>query len=61
MGRSPREALELAFWGGACENQRRGRDGAHREDDIAVSLVEVAMGTQGDQRQLHFLEGQGYG
>lgn len=30
---------------------------AHREDDIAVSLVEVAVSTQGHQRQLHFLEG----
>lgn len=30
---------------------------AHREDDVAVSLVEVAMSTQGHQRQLHFLEG----
>lgn len=30
---------------------------AHREYDVAVSLVEVAMSTQGHQRQLHFLEG----
>lgn len=30
---------------------------AHREDDIAVSLIEVAVSTQGHQRQLHFLEG----
>lgn len=30
------------------------RDGAHREDDIAVSLVEVAMGTQGDQAPAPF-------
>jgi hypothetical protein len=32
-------------------------DIAHREDDVAVSLVEVAVSTQGHQRQLHFLEG----
>lgn len=30
-------------------------DIAHREDDVAVSLVEVAVSTQGHQRQLHFL------
>lgn len=30
---------------------------AHREDDVAVSLVEVAVSAQGHQRQLHFLEG----
>lgn len=33
--------------------------GAHREDDVTVPLVEAAVGTQGHQRQLHFLEGQG--
>lgn len=32
-------------------------DGAHRKDDVAVSLVEVAMSTLRHQHQLHFLEG----
>lgn len=59
VGRSPRGAPELALWGGACENQGTGWEDAHREDDIAVSFIEVAMGTQRHQRQLHFLEGQG--
>lgn len=30
---------------------------AHRKDDVAVSLVEVAMSTLRHQHQLHFLEG----
>lgn len=34
-----------------------GEDSAHREDDVAVPLIEAAMGTQGHERQLHFLEG----
>lgn len=37
-------------WGGVV-------DGAHREDDVAVPLIEAAMGTLGHERQLHFLEG----
>lgn len=32
-------------------------DMAHRENDVAVSLVEVAMSTQRHQHQFHFLEG----
>lgn len=32
-------------------------DVAHREDDVAVALIEVAVSTQRHQHQLHFLEG----
>lgn len=32
-------------------------DAAHRKDDVAVSLVEVAMSTLRHQHQLHFLQG----
>lgn len=31
-------------------------DVAHREDDVAVALIEVAVSTQRHQHQLHFLE-----
>lgn len=32
-------------------------DAAHRKDDVAISLVEVAMSTLRHQHQLHFLQG----
>lgn len=55
-GRSPSGAPELALRGAAHGN---GGHGAHREDDVAVPLIEGAVGIQGHQCQLHFLEGQG--